>query len=227
MPTDRFYTRDPVFLAKRLLGCTLVRVLPDGTRLAGMIVETEAYCGVEDTAAHSVGWRRTERTEPMFARGGTAYVYFTYGMHHCFNVVCGKVDEPVAVLIRAVEPTEGIDAMRARRQPSSRKMLRDRDLCSGPARLCEAMEIDRRLNMHDLTLGESLWIELSQPVHASKIQTTARIGVPGAGEWATRPLRWFIAGNLHVSPGRPTTQADVDARNAMARKRKNRRRAKP
>ena len=102
-----FLAVDPEKLARRLLGQRLVRTLGDGTRLAGIIVETEAYLGVRDRAAHSFGGRRTPRNESMFARPGTAYVYFTYGMHHCVNVVCGRRDEPVAVLIRALEPVEG------------------------------------------------------------------------------------------------------------------------
>ncbi|MEZ6241861.1 MAG: DNA-3-methyladenine glycosylase [Phycisphaerales bacterium] len=110
-----FFSADSPTLAQRLLGATLVRVLDDGARLAGVIVETEAYIGPEDTCAHSVGGRRTERTEPMYAKPGTAYVYFTYGMHHCVNVVAGEVNQPVAVLIRALEPTEGLDIMRALR----------------------------------------------------------------------------------------------------------------
>ena len=98
-----------VEIAQRLIGSTLVRILDDGERLSGMIVETEAYLGVEDAAAHSFGGRRTARNEAMYAVGGTAYVYFTYGMHHCVNVVCGGIDEPVAVLIRALEPMEGME----------------------------------------------------------------------------------------------------------------------
>ena len=92
----RDFSAGSVEIAQRLIGSTLVRILDDGTRLSGVIVETEAYLGVEDAAAHSFGGRRTARNEAMYAVGGTSYVYFTYGMHHCVNVVCGGIDEPVA-----------------------------------------------------------------------------------------------------------------------------------
>ena len=111
----RFYSTDSATLAQALIGRVLVRALEDGTRLAGVIVETEAYLGVEDRAAHAFGGRRTARNESMYGPPGTAYVYFTYGMHFCFNVVCGRRDEPVAVLIRALQPIEGMDRMLAHR----------------------------------------------------------------------------------------------------------------
>ena len=98
-------------LARRLLGCTLARTMPDGTRRSGRIVETEAYVGVEDEASHARGGRRTPKIESMYAEGGTVYVYFTYGMHHCVNVVSGKIGRPEAVLLRALEPVDGIDAL--------------------------------------------------------------------------------------------------------------------
>src|SRR5262245_61693000 len=108
----RFFSRDSETLAHALLGKKLVRVLQNGERLAGIIVETEAYVGVIDRASHPFGGRRTPRNESMYGRAGTAYVYFTYGVHHCVNVVCGRENEPVAVLLRALEPVEGLEAMR-------------------------------------------------------------------------------------------------------------------
>ncbi len=188
-------------LAPALLGQLLVRILDDGTRLVGRIVETEAYLGVKDRAAHSYGGRRTERTEAMYRGAGTAYVYFTYGMHHCFNIVSGEIDEPVAVLIRALEPLEGIDAMLARRRsfPKAPRLIRPIDLASGPARLCQAFDIDRRLNMLDLTASDRLYVAEVDPPARARIAVTARIGVESAGEWASRPLRFFIDGNPHVS----------------------------
>jgi len=189
-------------LARRLIGCRLVRVR-EGRRLSGMIVETEAYLGVEDAAAHSFGGRRTARTEAMFARAGTAYVYFTYGMHHCMNVVCGREGEPVAVLLRALEPSEGLEEMRGRRAGRARGGApRDVDLCSGPAKLCQAMGIDRALTMTDLIDGDALFLEAPAPgvvVRPSDLVETTRIGVDRAGEWSKRPLRWYLRGNPHVS----------------------------
>jgi len=200
---------DPASLAKRLLGQRLVRLLPDGSRLAGLIVETEAYLGERDLAAHSVGARRTARTEPMFGSPGTIYVFLTYGMHHCVNVVCGAVDEPVAVLIRALEPVEGMEQMRSLRGGS--RSLRATDLCSGPAKLCQALAIDRSLdgwrfqNGPKRGVGE-LRIERTRgrALPQDRLLNTPRIGVEFAGEWATAPLRWAIRENPHVSRGRPS-----------------------
>ncbi|MCB9845457.1 MAG: DNA-3-methyladenine glycosylase [Phycisphaeraceae bacterium] len=195
----RFFATDSPSLARRLLGCRLVRVLEDGTRLAGMIVETEAYLGLEDRAAHSFGGRRTPRNESMYARAGTAYVYFTYGMHHCVNVVCGRIDEPVAVLIRALQPTEGVERMFAHRRGAKRET----DLCSGPGKLCQALAIDRSQDGQDLLAGGRLAVEASgrKPIDPSCIINTPRIGIGSAGEWVDAPLRWAIAGNAHVSRG--------------------------
>ncbi|MEM8495780.1 MAG: DNA-3-methyladenine glycosylase, partial [Planctomycetota bacterium] len=125
-----FFRQDPVTVARRLLGQRLVHLV-DGTRCAGLIVETEAYLGFEDKAAHSYGWRKTERTKTMFADGGTAYVFLNYGIHRLLNIVVAEIDQPQAVLLRALEPTEGLEAMRQRRP----KAKRDTDLCSGPGKL--------------------------------------------------------------------------------------------
>ncbi len=200
---------DPASLGKRLLGQRLTRILPDGARLAGVIVETEAYLGARDLAAHSVGARRTARTEPMFGSPGTIYVFLTYGMHHCVNVVCGAVDEPVAVLIRALEPVEGLEQMRSLRGGS--RSLRATDLCSGPAKLCQAMAIDRSLDGWRFQDGPKVGVgELRiertrrRAIPRSRTVNTARIGVDYAGEWASAPLRWAIRESPHVSKGRPS-----------------------
>ena len=206
-----FYATGSISLAQRLIGQKLVHVLDDGIRLAGIIVETEAYLGVKDRAAHSFGGRRTDRNEAMYAQAGTSYVYFTYGMHFCMNVVCGKVGEPVAVLIRALEPVEGIEVMRANRARKPRKgALRDQDLCSGPGRLCEALGIRRRLNGIDLAQSPELFIEPGKNYGPRALVRTTRIGIASAQEWATRPLRWYLKGNEHVSvraPGDRSAQA--------------------
>jgi DNA-3-methyladenine glycosylase len=213
--TRHDYAKRPARLARELLGCVLVRILPDGTRLAGRIVETEAYEGAEDRAAHSFGGRRTPRVEPMYGRPGTVYVYFTYGMHHCMNVVCGKKDEPVAVLIRALEPIEGLVRMRAHRatQPSKRgshkprigQPPRDADLCRGPASLCRALAIDIAMNADDLTTSPDLWIERGtlRPAERASVRTTPRIGVAYAGACALRPLRFLVGSSGSVSGPRP------------------------
>ncbi len=198
--TPRFtaFADDPITVAQRLLGQRLVRVI-NRQRLAGTIVDVEAYLGAVDAAAHTYRGRRTKRNEAMYLPGGHAYVYFTYGMHHCLNVVCGKVDEGVAVLVRAIEPTEGLARMYKNR-PSAKL---DSDLCSGPAKLTQTLEIDRTLNRTDLRTAGSLFIERVRPrtLPPGRILRTARIGVGYAREWADRPLRFLIKGNSWVSRG--------------------------
>ena len=197
-----FYRRDTVTVARDLLGQRLVRVL-DGQRLAGIIVETEAYLGIADRAAHTFGGRRTPRVASMWLEGGHAYVYFTYGMHHCVNLTAGVGGEGgggEAVLIRALEPTEGLDVMRRRRV----KAKRDTDLCSGPGKLCQAMAIDRGLDGRDVTRRETLYVERArvEPLRegeGGEVRVGSRIGIPNAGEWVDAPLRFALAGNPHVS----------------------------
>lgn len=195
-----FFAVTPQRLAAHLLGQLLVRRLADGQRLSGRIVETEAYAGVKDRASHAFGGRRTPRNESMYAQPGTAYVYFTYGMHFCMNIVCGRFNQPVAVLLRALEPLEGLDAMRHHRSPSGGP-LRDRDLCSGPGKLCQALAIDRALDGTDLCRSHTLWLEPAPCITAAAIRRDARIGISNAGDWTRKPLRWLVAGNPHVSRG--------------------------
>lgn len=196
----KFYQRDVVRLARTLLGQRLVRVLDDGARLAGRIVETEAYLGVVDRAAHSYGGRRTARNAAMWGPAGHAYVYFVYGLHHCMNVVAGDVGQPTAVLVRALEPLEGLERMRAHRAgkvPADR--LHDTDLCSGPAKLAQALRLDRALDGADLVAGGALFLERGRRIPPGRIIAAPRIGVGYAAEWADKPLRFYEAGNPHVS----------------------------
>src|ERR1043165_792771 len=137
-----FYTRANVLdVARDLLGKLLVVPDEDGRRVSGMIVEVEAYRGPEDRASHAYGGRRTKRTETMYGSGGVAYVYFVYGMYYQFNVVCNVADVPHAILVRAVEPVEGLEIMRARRHSHP-----DHNLTNGPGNLCIALRIDRGLH---------------------------------------------------------------------------------
>ncbi|MBI1190664.1 MAG: DNA-3-methyladenine glycosylase [Tepidisphaera sp.] len=206
--------------ARRLIGAVLVRVLPTGERLSGRIVETEAYLGVRDRASHAFGGRRTARNESMYRGAGVGYVYFTYGMHFCFNVVCGEVGEPAAVLVRAIEPLEGIELMRERRELGARrtrtggtpaspaaekKALRDVELCNGPGKLCQAMGIDRELDGVDVLSDGALRLELTAPVR--RLGRGTRIGIDSAGAWAARRLRWVEAGSGFVS--RPVGKASA------------------
>lgn len=190
-----FFARPTVELARALLGVLLVRRAAEGMSV-GRIVETEAYGGPEDRASHSRAGR-TARTAPMFGQVGHAYVYLVYGMHHCLNVVGYADTEAGAVLIRAVQPLDGIDAMRARR---ARPSAADARLCAGPARLCQAFAVDRRFDGLDLTAGRDLWLAAAPTPAREAISRGRRIGVEYAGDgWSDRPWRFWLAGNPSVS----------------------------
>ena len=185
-----FYQQDTIELARKLLGQKLVRVLPQGSILSGVIVETEAYLGLEDPSCHSFANRRTPRTEIMFAEGGYSYVYFTYGLHFCFNVVSAQKNQPEAVLIRALVPLEGVEIMKRNRKQRDIKTL-----TNGPAKLCQALQIDRTMNGKSL-LGEEIYIERYKN-KTFKVAEGLRIGIgPSAGDAVHWPLRFYIQGNL-------------------------------
>ncbi len=188
-----FFSRPAPELAPDLLGRTLARRLPNGTRLSGKIVEVEAY-EPGDPASHG-SRRRSAFNETMFGPAGRWYVYFTYGNHWMMNVVARGEGEPSAVLLRAVEPFEGLDEM-ARRRGRDRLL----DLCSGPGKLCSAMGVDRSLNGEDVARGDKVWIEAGEPVPAELIATGARVGVSVGTE---REWRFWIRGSAFVSKGRP------------------------
>ena len=208
-----FFARPADVVAPALLGCTLRRTLDDGSILAGRIVEAEAYLGPEDRASHAWNGRRTPRNESMYARPGACYVYLTYGMHFMCNVACLRAGHPAAVLIRALEPLEGLDRIRAARPG----IQRDRDLCRGPGRLCQALSITRDLDAIDLLTDSRL--RLLRPAHTPDyhpdhpdVARTARIGVDSCGSWATAPLRFFLRDSPFVSPGRPSQDRPRPAR---------------
>jgi len=185
-----FYEQNTLEVARQLLGKYLVREHPAGVT-AGRIVETEAYIGREDKACHA-SRGRTPRTEIMFGRAGHAYVYLIYGFHYMLNIVTEAPEFPAAVLVRAVEPLDGLELMRARR-----KTEHVRGLASGPGKLCQAFAIDRKLNGDDLC-GEILYVE-DRGEPAPRIVTTPRIGVDYAGKWKRKPWRFLIRGNRFVS----------------------------
>jgi DNA-3-methyladenine glycosylase len=188
-----YHSNDTVSVARGLLGKLIVVPDEQGRRVSGMIVETEAYLGVEDRAAHSYAGRRTPRNEITYAAGGHVYVFFVYGMYYQLNVVTGPADHPHVVLIRAVEPVEGIDIMRERRGK-----MPDKNLTSGPGKLCIALDIDRSLNGEDL-LGGKIWLEDHRSFDAADIAAGTRIGIDYAGEDATKPWRFWVKDNAYVS----------------------------
>jgi DNA-3-methyladenine glycosylase len=189
-----FFTRSNVLIvARELLGKLLVVPTADGTRVSGTIVEAEAYRGPQDRASHAYGGRRTNRTETMYGIGGTAYVYFVYGMYYQFNVVTNGEDVPHAVLVRAVDPVEGIEVMRTRRHGHP-----DHNLTNGPGKLCLALGIDRKLDRADL-LGEKVWLEEGEEISTRKIASGPRVGIDYAEEWVDKPWRFWIRDNPFVS----------------------------
>lgn len=204
-----FFDRRPQIVARQLLGKLLVRREDDSTRLAGRIVETEAYLGADDAAAHSAAGK-TQRTAVLFGPPGHAYVYFTYGMHYCMNISCEPEGRAGCVLLRALEPVSGIEEMLRNRKIQDQILRRSaprndkardpralRLLCSGPARLCQALGIDRpRDNGKDLLTPDSdlqLW---DDGFRVKKIIETTRVGITKS---ADLPLRFYIAGSAYIS----------------------------
>lgn len=195
MKLDRtfFLREDTIEIARDLLGKLIV--VPDEmeTRISGTIVETEVYGGVTDKASHSYEGRRTSRNEVTFGVGGRVYIFMIYGMYYQLNFVTGPIDHPNVVLIRAVEPIEGIETMRERRGP-----MADKNLSSGPGKLCIAFGIDRQFNGASLE-GGKIWVEHHRTITASEIASGKRIGIDYAEEDANRPWRFWLKGNEYVS----------------------------
>jgi DNA-3-methyladenine glycosylase len=191
--SEFFLREDTIAIAKGLLGTLLV--VPDdaGSRVSGMIVETEAYLGIEDKGAHSYSGRRTARNEVTYGPGGHVYVFFIYGMYYQLNFVAGPRDHPHVVLIRGVEPVENIETMRARRGA-----MKDTNLTSGPGKLCIAFDIDRSLNGADLE-GNDIWVEQFRDIPDSEIAEGQRIGIDYAAEYAEKPWRFWVRDNPFVS----------------------------
>lgn len=189
-PTDLLNgDRGTAGAARNLLGAILTTTV-DGIETAGKVVETEAYLGQDDPASHAHNGRTT-RNDAMFSAPGTLYVYLSHGIHHCANVVTSAVGEPAAVLIRALEPLTGLNVMAARRG-------RGDNLCNGPGRLTQALGIDLSHNYHDLH-QQPILLRKGDPVPASEIGTSGRIGVSKAADW---PMRFFVKGHPAVKSPR-------------------------
>ena len=194
--TFDFYDRsDVVQIAKDLIGKIIITKL-DGAFTSGRIVETEAYIAITDKASHSFGGRRTRRNEHMYAAAATSYVYICYGMHHLFNVVTNKKDIPDAVLIRAVEPMEGIEIMLQR----TGKIKLDNTLTKGPGNVSKALGINKihsgiTLTGNKIFLADDNW----KAEYADMIAAGKRIGIDGAAADALLPYRFYVRGNKYVS----------------------------
>jgi DNA-3-methyladenine glycosylase len=186
LPRSFYQSDDVVQIAKNLLGKALFTRF--GPLTGGLIIETEAYAGVSDRASHAFGGRRTSRNEAMYGPGGTAYVYFCYGIHYLLNAVTGKAGLPHAVLIRAILPTVGIDAMLERRG----KMQLDRTLCFGPGALCSALGITKQQNERPLDSLPLLIADMGYDIAPALIEESPRIGVDYAGPDALLPYRFQI-----------------------------------
>jgi DNA-3-methyladenine glycosylase len=184
----KFYDRDTEQVARDLLGAVLRCTTANGVA-SGRIVETEAYLGEHDLACHAAAGL-TARTRWLYGAPGTAYVYFIYGVHWCFNAVTRAVGSPSAVLVRALEPLDGVELMRERRGE-----VRGRDLANGPGKLCEALGITGALNGQPLRKS-AIEILRGEEIPDSRVRVTPRIGITKSAEW---PLRWLVADNAYVS----------------------------
>ena len=190
-----FYQQNARIVARALLGAQLVHLV-DGQRITGRIVETEAYTGVDDLASHG-RVKRTPRNTPMWETPGHAYIYLIYGMYWLFNVTCEPVDQPAAVLIRALEPIEGIDII-ARNRPN----IVPKNWTNGPGRLTRALGIDQRYHQVDLTTtAGGVWLEPGIDIPEDQVVTGARVGLGKhvAEPWLSIPWRWWVKGNKYVS----------------------------
>lgn len=181
----KFFQKPTVEVAQALLGQNLVRITSKGVKLKGRILETEAYLGLKDPCCHSFKGSKTKRTRVMYQPGGVAYVYFIYGMHHCFNVVTGKEGEPEAVLIRALKPLEGLPVLKKNRGASVKNLL------NGPGKICQAMEIDTSLSGQSL-LNSPLYIEKGVSINRKSIVTTPRVGLNPENPASLWPLRFYV-----------------------------------
>jgi DNA-3-methyladenine glycosylase len=191
-----FYARDTLSTAGALLGKKLVRKY-NGTILSGLISETEAYLGSMDSASHAFKGK-TQRNRVMFGRAGRAYVYFVYGMHYLLNMVTEEEENPCAILVRAIVPLDGIKHMQRLRGRNSK------GLADGPAKLCQALAIDKSLNGWDLTAGKKLWVEDRPPVPARFIRKGRRIGIDYAKPADRRAARRFWIDEIYLRDIMPT-----------------------
>jgi DNA-3-methyladenine glycosylase len=205
LPLEFYRREDVVTLAKELLGKLLVTRF-DGILTCGRIVETEAYNGIVDKASHAYGARRTKRTEVMFGPGGVSYVYLCYGIHHLFNVVTNREGTPHAILIRGIEPVEGIGTMLTRMD----KLKLDNTVGKGPGNVSKALGIRTHHTGYSL-VGDDIFVADDGTIPPlSEIVESARIGVDYAAEDALLPYRFYVKGSRYVSGKRKDGRRGVD-----------------
>lgn len=195
-----FYNKSATEVAKSLLGNYLVREI-DGIKIKSIIVETEAYIGAIDKACHAYNYKKTDRTKPLFEEPGIAYVYFIYGLYHCFNIVTNKKDEPEAVLIRALEPVDNlnyISNLRYNKDYNELTKMQIKNLMNGPSKLCLALNITKNFNYEKLYLKGDLYLEYNNDKNFEIIETT-RIGIDYAEEAKDFLWRYYIKGNKFIS----------------------------
>lgn len=198
--SKEFYEKGAIDVAKDILGDYLIREI-DGRKIRSIIVETESYIGSMDKACHAYNYKKTERTKPLFEEGGIAYVYFIYGLYHCFNIVTNIKDEPEAVLIRAIEPLDSFDYIsniRFNKNYDELTKAQKKNLTNGPSKLCSALNITKSDNYKKLYLEGDLYLE-HNPNKNFEIVETKRVGIDYAEEAIDFLWRFYIKDNLYVS----------------------------
>lgn len=197
-----FFARDTLIVAKELLGKVIVREI-DGVRLSGKIVETEGYIGSIDKASHAYGGKKTPRVEPLYGEPGISYVFSIYGMYECFNVISKEKGSPEGILIRAVEPIDGLEKIAQNRFRKSYDTLTAKEiknLTNGPSKLCIALDINKKVhNFMDLVKSKELYIEDGDKINSSDIVETTRVGIDYAEEAVDFPWRFYVKNNIYVS----------------------------
>lgn len=202
--SKEFFSRDTLVVARELLGKILVRQV-NGVKIRGRIVETEAYIGPIDKACHAYGFKKTPRIEPLYGEPGIAYVYFIYGMYYCFNIISKEEGSPEGVLIRAVEPLEGIDTiseLRFKKTYNELTKVQKKNLTNGPGKLCMAFHITKENTWQDLTTSDYLYIE--EPLNTQKnisfeVVEAKRVGIDYAEEAKDFLWRFYIKDNKYIS----------------------------
>lgn len=194
--SKEFYSTDVVTLARELLGKIIVRNLPDGKVIKVMIVETEAYKAPDDKGCHAYNNKKTERTKNFWTDGGHLYIYSIYGPNNCMNIVAADKTKPEAVLLRAVEPIVGLDIIKSNRKVNSKK---EKDLTNGPAKLTQAIMIDKTFNGYDMTKENPEVFVVENPNFKFETMVSKRINIDYAEEWKDKPWRFYIKNNGFVS----------------------------